>query len=48
MMQRPHQVVVLVLDGALPLDVGIPAEVFHPESGFPYAVSVCGLSLIHI
>ena len=34
-MQRPHQVVVLVLDGALPLDVGIPAEVFHPETGSP-------------
>jgi hypothetical protein len=25
----PHQVVVLVLDVALPLDVGILAEVFH-------------------
>ncbi|WP_338145515.1 GlxA family transcriptional regulator [Cryobacterium lactosi] len=35
--------VVLVLDGALPLDVGIPAEVFHPETGFPYEVSVCGV-----
>ncbi|GAB2620411.1 AraC family transcriptional regulator [Paractinoplanes abujensis] len=43
-MQRPHQVVVLVLDGALPLDVGIPAEVFHPESGFPYEVSTCGVT----
>lgn len=43
-MQRPHQVVVLVLDGALPLDVGIPAEVFHPGSGFPYEVSVCGVT----
>lgn len=43
-MQRPHQVVVLVLDGARPLDVGIPAEVFHPESGFPYEVSVCGVT----
>ena len=44
-MQRPHQVVVLVLDGALPLDVGIPAEVFHPETGFPYEVSVCGVAV---
>ncbi|MGW2093650.1 GlxA family transcriptional regulator [Promicromonospora sukumoe] len=43
-MQRPHQVVVLVLDGARPLDVGIPAEVFHPETGFPYEVSACGVS----
>ncbi|SDD67529.1 GlxA family transcriptional regulator [Auraticoccus monumenti] len=43
-MQRPHRVVVLVLDGALPLDVGIPSEVFHPETGFPYVVSACGVS----
>ena len=43
-MQRPHQVVVLVLDGARPLDVGIPAEVFHPESGLPYEVSACGVT----
>lgn len=43
-MQRPHQVVVLVLDGALPLDVGIAAEVFHPETGFGYQVSACGVS----
>ncbi|MCO8277526.1 helix-turn-helix domain-containing protein [Actinoplanes sp. TRM 88003] len=43
-MQRPHRVVVLVLDGALPLDVGIGAEVFHPETGFPYEVSTCGVT----
>ncbi|GAA2547340.1 GlxA family transcriptional regulator [Mycolicibacterium diernhoferi] len=43
-MQRPHRVVVLVLDGALPLDVGIPAEVFHPETGFGYEVSACGVT----
>ncbi len=43
-MQRPHRVVVLVLEGALPLDVGIPAEVFHPETGFGYEVSVCGVA----
>jgi transcriptional regulator GlxA family with amidase domain len=42
MTQQPHRVVVLVLDGALPLDVGIPAEVFHPETGFPCEVSACG------
>ncbi|BBZ03572.1 AraC family transcriptional regulator [Mycolicibacterium chitae] len=42
--QGPHQVVVLVLDGALPMDVGIPAEVFHPESGFGYEVSACGVT----
>ena len=43
-MPRPHHVVVLVLDGALPLDVGIPAEVFHPETGFGYEVSLCGVT----
>lgn len=43
-MERPHQVMVLVLDGARPLDVGIPTEVFHPETGFPYEVSTCGVS----
>lgn len=42
-MQQTHRVVVLILDGALPLDVGIPTEVFHPETGFPYEVSVCGV-----
>lgn len=44
MTRRPHRVVVLVLDGALPLDLGIPAEVFHPETGFPYEVSTCGVT----
>lgn len=43
-MKRPHQVMVLVLDGARPLDVGIPTEVFHPETGFPYEVSTCGVT----
>lgn len=44
MIARPHRVVVLVLEGALPLDVGIPAEVFHPETGYPYEVSACGVT----
>ncbi len=26
------------------MDVGIPAEVFHPETGFGYQVSACGVS----
>src|SRR5690606_36895706 len=43
-MKRPHQVMVLVLDGARPLDVGIPTEVFHPETGFPYEVSTCAVT----
>lgn len=41
--KRTHRVAVLVLEGALPLDVGIPAEVFHPDTGFPYEVVLCGV-----
>jgi transcriptional regulator GlxA family with amidase domain len=37
-----HRVVVLVLDGAKPLDVGIPAQVFTNRPGMPYEVHVCG------
>lgn len=33
-----HRVVVLVLPGALPLDLGIPAQVFRPKYGSPYEV----------
>jgi transcriptional regulator GlxA family with amidase domain len=37
-----HRVVVLVLDGAKPLDVGIPAQVFTNRPTMPYQVHVCG------
>ncbi|MFC4038596.1 GlxA family transcriptional regulator [Dactylosporangium siamense] len=37
-----HRVAVLVLDGAKPLDVGIPAQVFASRPTMPYEVSVCG------
>jgi transcriptional regulator GlxA family with amidase domain len=37
-----HRVVVLVLDGAKPLDVGIPAQVFANRPTMPYQVFVCG------
>jgi transcriptional regulator GlxA family with amidase domain len=37
-----HRVVVLVLDGAKPLDVGIPAQVFSSRPSMPYEVRVCG------
>ena len=37
-----HRVVVLVLDGAKPLDVGIPAQVFAARPTMPYRVRVCG------
>jgi transcriptional regulator GlxA family with amidase domain len=33
---------VLVLDGAKPLDVGIPAQVFSNRASMPYEVRVCG------
>ncbi|AMM19516.1 AraC family transcriptional regulator [Frondihabitans sp. PAMC 28766] len=37
-----HRVAVLVLDGAKPLDVGIPAQVFSNRPSMPYEVHVCG------
>lgn len=37
-----HRVAVLVLDGAKPLDVGIPAQVFSHRASMPYEVRVCG------
>jgi transcriptional regulator GlxA family with amidase domain len=40
--RRPHRVVVLVLEGAKPLDVGIPAQVFTKRASMPYEVRVCG------
>lgn len=36
--------VVLVLPGAKPLDVGIPAQVFSTRASMPYEVRVCGES----
>lgn len=36
------RVAVLVLDGAKPLDVGIPAQVFSTRRSMPYEVRVCG------
>jgi transcriptional regulator GlxA family with amidase domain len=37
-----HRVAVLVLVGAKPLDVGIPAQVFTTRASMPYEVRVCG------
>jgi transcriptional regulator GlxA family with amidase domain len=42
MVETIHRVAVLVLDGAKPLDVGIPAQVFTNRPGMPYEVHVCG------
>lgn len=38
-----HKVAVLVLDGALPMDVAIPAQVFRPRPGLSYELVMCGL-----
>lgn len=39
---RVHEVVVLVLEGVLPLDVAIPLQVFAERPGLPYRLTVCG------
>lgn len=41
---RLRRVAVVVLDGAKPLDVGIPAQVFTTRPSMPYEVKVCGVS----
>ncbi|MEU7472063.1 helix-turn-helix domain-containing protein [Streptomyces sp. NPDC044984] len=38
----PHRVAVLVLDDVLPLDLGIPAQVFIAVPGDPYELTLCG------
>ncbi|PRI10711.1 GlxA family transcriptional regulator [Leucobacter massiliensis] len=38
-----RRVAVVVLEGAKPLDVGIPAQVFTTRASMPYSVSVCGV-----
>ncbi|QEO14896.1 helix-turn-helix domain-containing protein [Agromyces intestinalis] len=42
MSRRNHRVAVLVLEGAKPLDVGIPAQIFTTRASMPYEVRVCG------
>ncbi|MBE3012116.1 DJ-1/PfpI family protein [Microbispora sp. NEAU-D428] len=42
MSRKNHRVAVLVLEGAKPLDVGIPAQVFSSRPSMPYEVRVCG------
>lgn len=37
------RVAVVVLEGAKPLDVGIPAQVFTQRASMPYTVDVCGV-----
>ncbi|MEZ3179418.1 DJ-1/PfpI family protein [Streptomyces pimonensis] len=38
----PHRVAVLALDDVLPLDLGIPAQVFITVPGSPYRLTLCG------
>lgn len=38
-----RRVAVVVLEGAKPLDVGIPAQVFTTRASMPYTVDVCGV-----
>jgi transcriptional regulator GlxA family with amidase domain len=39
---RLRRIAVLVLEGAKPLDVGIPAQVFTTRASMPYDVRMCG------
>ena len=42
MSERLRRAAVLVLEGAKPLDVGIPAQVFTTRASMPFEVHVCG------
>ena len=44
LLSTPHTVAILALDGVLPLDLGIPAQVFSPRRTPPYRPVVCGVS----
>ena len=39
---RPHRVAILVVAGVLPLDFGIPAQVFLERPWLPYRTMLCG------
>lgn len=39
-----HRVAVLALDGVTPMDLAIPAQIFHQRPQTPYEVSICALS----
>jgi transcriptional regulator GlxA family with amidase domain len=38
-----HCVVVIALDGVLPIDLAVPAQIFGEPSGLPYELKVCGV-----
>lgn len=37
-----HRVAVLALDSVLPLDLGIPTQIFNSRPNTPYAMTICG------
>jgi transcriptional regulator GlxA family with amidase domain len=39
---KRHRVVVLALPTVLPLDLGIPTQIFNPRDNTPYDLTVCG------
>ncbi len=38
----PHRVAILTLDGVLPLDLGIPSQIFLNRPWLPYRLVLCG------
>ncbi|WP_043666153.1 GlxA family transcriptional regulator [Streptomyces xylophagus] len=38
----PHRVAALVLPGVLPIDLGIPTQIFNARANTPYDLTVCG------
>jgi transcriptional regulator GlxA family with amidase domain len=40
---KAHRVAILALDAVLPLDLGIPAQIFRSSRASPYSLTVCGL-----
>lgn len=37
-----HRVMVLAVDGVLPMDLGIPTQIFNARPNTPYELTVCG------
>ncbi|MFI6493303.1 GlxA family transcriptional regulator [Streptomyces sp. NPDC050564] len=37
-----HRVIVLAVDGVLPMDLGIPTQIFNARPNTPYELTVCG------
>src|SRR5476651_1614405 len=41
-MKKSHRVAILAVDGVLPLDFGIPAQIFASRRDLPYRTTICG------